>query len=50
MVRDRLLTARNEGKTVTDIAMKYSFFHLGQFAVDYRKIFGESPSETLRHR
>ncbi len=50
MVRGQLLTARDKGKTVTVIAMEYGFFHLGQFAVDYRKMFGESPSETLRHR
>ena len=50
MVRGQLLTARDEGKTVTVIATKYGFFHLGQFAVDYRKMFGELPSETLRHR
>ncbi len=50
MVRGQLLTARDEGKTVTVIATEYGFFHLGQFAVDYRKMFGESPSETLRHR
>ena len=50
MVRGQLLTARDEGKTVTVIATEYGFFQLGQFAVDYRKMFGESPSETLRHR
>ncbi len=50
MVRGQLLTARDEGKTVTGIAIEHNFFHLGQFSVDYRKIFGESPSETLRHR
>ncbi len=50
MVRGQLLTARDKGKTVTVIAMEYGFFHLGQFAIDYRKMFGESPSETLRQR
>ena len=50
MVRDRLLTARDEGKTVTVIAKQHGFLHLGQFAIEYRKMFGESPSETLRHR
>ncbi len=48
MIWSQLLTARDEGRTVTDIAMEYGFYHLGQFAVDYRKMFGESPSETLR--
>ncbi len=50
MVRGQLLTARDEGKTVTVIAMEYGFFHLGQFAVDYRKMFGETPSETRLQR
>ena len=49
MARDQLLMARDEGKTVTTIATDLNFFHLGQFAIDYRKNFGESPSETLRH-
>ncbi len=47
-VRGQLLTARDEGKTVTVIAMEYGFFHLSQFAADYRKMFGETPSETRR--
>ncbi len=50
MVRGQLLTARDEGKTVTGIATEHGFCHLGQFAVDYRKMFGELLSETLRHR
>jgi AraC family ethanolamine operon transcriptional activator len=32
---------------VADIANRYGFWHLGQFAADYRKQFGELPSETL---
>lgn len=38
---------RNE-TTVTQQALRYNFCSMGQFAVDYRKAFGESPSETLR--
>lgn len=34
--------------TVTDIAIQCGFWHMGQFAQDYRKMFGECPSETLR--
>jgi AraC-like DNA-binding protein len=33
--------------TVTMIAGRYCFDHLGRFAVDYRTLFGESPSDTL---
>ncbi len=36
------------GDTVTSIAMVWGFCQLGRFAVEYRKAFGESPSETLK--
>ena len=32
---------------VIDIANKWDFWHMGQFAADYRYFFGELPSETL---
>lgn len=35
---------------MTAIAMGWGFTHMGRFAVEYRKRFGESPSETLRQR
>jgi hypothetical protein len=35
-------------KTVTEITNDYSFAELGRFAVSYRRLFGESPSVTLR--
>lgn len=34
--------------TVTDVAGRWGFVHLGRFADQYRRQFGESPSETLR--
>ncbi|MFK4105754.1 AraC family transcriptional regulator [Streptomyces sp. NPDC019531] len=34
--------------TVTSVAVRWGFLHLGRFAVEYRKQFGESPSATLR--
>ncbi|WP_296377309.1 AraC family transcriptional regulator [Pseudonocardia sp.] len=38
----------SDGVTVTEIAQRWGFNHLGSFAVLYRKRWGESPSETLR--
>jgi AraC-like DNA-binding protein len=40
--------AHPASSTVTDIAMRWGFPHLGRFAADYRARFGASPSETLR--
>ncbi|MDJ0513983.1 MAG: helix-turn-helix domain-containing protein [Methyloceanibacter sp.] len=37
----------NDGLAVGDIAADYGFFHTGQFAADYRRAYGELPSETL---
>jgi len=35
-------------ESVTQIAMKWGFRHLGRFAVGYRDRFGETPSQTRR--
>jgi AraC family ethanolamine operon transcriptional activator len=42
-----LLAARSGITTVTDVAMNHGFFQLGRFSADYRRVFGELPSETL---
>jgi AraC family ethanolamine operon transcriptional activator len=34
--------------TVTDVAINLGDCHMSQFAADYRRLFGELPSETLR--
>jgi methylphosphotriester-DNA--protein-cysteine methyltransferase len=36
------------GVTVTQVATGHGFVELGRFASQYRAMFGESPSETLR--
>jgi transcriptional regulator GlxA family with amidase domain len=48
-VRGALLSARGQLVTVTEIATDFGFAELGRFSVEYRKAFGESPSETLSH-
>jgi AraC-like DNA-binding protein len=40
---------RAPGNTViADVANRHAFWHLGQFAKDYKTMFGELPSETLK--
>ncbi len=48
-VREDLLRG-SEDSNVTRIATKWGFSQLGRFAVNYRKVYGETPSETLRRR
>lgn len=38
----------SDGITVTAVAERWGFNHLGSFAVEYRKRWGEAPSDTLR--
>jgi len=38
------------GVTIQDIASHWGFWHLSQFAQDYKHLFGELPSDTLRLR
>jgi len=47
-VRQRLKRSDLSSTTVTQIATSYGFCHMGQFACDYKKLFGESPSSTLK--
>ena len=48
-VRSELLQGRAD-TGVADAANEWGFWHMGQFAKDYRKMFGELPSETLKTR
>lgn len=47
--REALKRARAEA-SVTEIAKSCGFNHMSRFSAEYRKRFGESPSETLRRR
>ena len=46
-VRTALLCASTAQTSVTAIALGHGFSHLGRFSVEYRRRFGESPSDTL---
>jgi AraC-like DNA-binding protein len=45
---DLLASKHRDGVTVSTIANRWGFTHLGRFAQDYRSRYGESPSQTLR--
>lgn len=46
-VRSCLLAPDQNTPGVTDVAMRWGFFHLGRFAQQYRAMYDETPSETL---
>jgi len=48
LVRRALLRSDPSKVTVTRIVTDHGFWELGRFAVAYRALFGESPSDTLR--
>ena len=49
-VRKELWGSDPDSKRVNDISSLWGFWHMGQFAGDYRKLFGELPSETLNRK
>ena len=47
MVRNVLRSREGPAPLVKSVALAHGFWHLGQFAAEYRAMYGESPSETL---
>src|SRR4051794_24752952 len=47
MVRAALMDRTKDRLLIKTIALSHGFWHLGQFAHDYRTVFGEIPSETV---
>lgn len=45
--RRELQWSKIEPTFVSDVAHRWGFFHLGRFSADYKRFFGELPSETL---
>lgn len=49
VVRRALLRdPKSRGRSISEIAMDTGFWHLSQFAADYRVFFGETPTQTRR--
>lgn len=46
-VHKELKKADTSEVIISDVANEWGFWHMGQFAADYRRLFGELPSETL---
>lgn len=42
----RSLRQQGPGTSVQDVAARWGFWHLSQFATDFRKLFGHTPSQT----
>ena len=40
------LQRKGASAKIADVATRREFWHMGQFAADYRRQFGELPSET----
>ena len=48
LARRALRDSSPDTATVTEIAAQYGFWQFGRFAGEYKSLFGEAPSETLR--
>ncbi|WOD18036.1 helix-turn-helix domain-containing protein [Paraburkholderia kirstenboschensis] len=46
--RRDLCNASRDSRSVQDVAAAWGFWHMSQFATDYRKLFGMRPSDTLK--
>lgn len=45
-----LLSAEPDVTSVTQVAFNYGFSHVGKFAIEYGKVFGELPSTSLKRQ
>lgn len=49
-VRQALQAATHGSTTVSAEALRWGFWHFGEFSRAYKECFGELPSDTLRHK
>lgn len=47
-IHDELLAGDGD-TSVTEVALRWGVTHTGRFAQEYRRMYGRTPSETLRH-
>ncbi len=46
--REQLIRSSPYEVTISNVAEEFGFNNLGNFSIQYKKLFGESPSETVR--
>jgi len=49
-VKNELYSLKNKGESIASIAGKYQFWHMGQFAKDFKKQFGMLPSDVKKEK
>jgi len=47
-LHNNLYLPSNQRVSISDIASQWGFWHLSQFAKDYKQLFGELPSDTAK--
>jgi AraC-like DNA-binding protein len=47
-IRETILSMNDPEISLSEIAAQYNYFHQGHFSTEYRKFFGETPSQTLQ--
>jgi len=46
-IRNELISGEPGRAKISEVALKYGFFHSSHFGSEYKKMFGETPSQTL---
>jgi len=46
-VKNELILSKEQNTTISTLAAEHGFWHMGQFAADFRRQFGKLPSDFL---